>query len=275
MRVLCARWGRFPERAKARTTYCLCWACGCAVRGGGAFQNGLKPEQRTACAGYERALCEAVFRSGLLRSCEAPPEQRPDCACPMGNGPAIWNRQGRGFLSILAGMHFLAASSPLDPAWWFLLVIGLHLWRWWEKRADDRKVIRKEAARWQARVLGIEWLPGHALGRRETAYRVALKLASGKRLNAVCRCSRYADLVWEGQPWWAEGPQPQPEPDEAEVPSLHDTVADDVAGTEAATGRALPAAESGRIVADCIRCGYGLLESSRACPNCGTEVVGD
>ena len=180
-----------------------------------------------------------------------------------------------GFLGIFAGMHFLAASSSsLDPAWWFLLVIGLYLWRWWEKQADDRKVIRKEAARWQARVLGIEWLPGHALGRRETAYRVALKLASGKRLNAVCRCSRYAELVWEGQPWWAEGPQS--EPDEAGGPSLHDTVADDAPGTEAAPG--LPfahAAESRRIVADCIRCGYGLLESSRACPNCGTEVLGD
>ena len=182
-----------------------------------------------------------------------------------------------GFLGIFAGMHFLAASSSsLDPAWWFLLVIGLYLWRWWEKQADDRKVIRKEAARWQARVLGIEWLPGHALGRRETAYRVALKLASGKRLNAVCRCSRYAELVWEGQPWWAHGQPQQSALGQGQELSFRDTLAAHASGPEAAPGLPFdPAAESRRIVADCPRCGYGLMQSSTACPNCGTEVLGD
>ncbi len=170
------------------------------------------------------------------------------------------------FPGILAGMQPMTlATSALHPAVVIIVLIMAIAWCWGQWEAD-RCEIRKEAARWKARIIGIKWLPCHTLNTNETAYEVTLQLDSGKRVSAICRCSLYDDLVWEGPPWWAHAQSPphQPTPDHTGATSFRDTLA--------APAPWEPPADSSRIVADCTRCGHILLKSSIVCPNCGTEA---
>ena len=119
-------------------------------------------------------------------------------------------------------MH-LTAASFLHAAWMLMLMAVALAWWWWQ-RDTDRIEIRKEASRWNAQVIGIQCLPCHCINENETCYEVTLQLASGERVSAICRCSRYNHLVWEGPPWWAHGQQPEDSPDRMLQPSFHDTL---------------------------------------------------
>ena len=119
-------------------------------------------------------------------------------------------------------MHFLATSA-LHPAVVIILLVMAIAW-WWGQRDADRIEIRKEARRWNAQVIGIKCLPCHCFNENETCYEVTLQLDSGKRVSAICRCSLYNHLVWEGPPWWAHGQQPEPTPDRMLEPTFHDAL---------------------------------------------------
>lgn len=144
-----------------------------------------------------------------------------------------------------------SASTSQTSGWGLFLCIGVVvILKWLEigcHKAEIRAVIRKKGAR----PLRIHWLPT-LLGSRggPSYYEVTIALPSGKRVTTECSCGLSSGVFWKDPPWSMDKSK-KAEP-EAGFTDSH----------------------RHRIVEDCTRCGYGIVEGADACPNCGTEVNG-
>lgn len=144
----------------------------------------------------------------------------------------------------------LIASSSSSPVWLIALVIVVILIFQWAAMLAHKAEIRNEVDRLKAKLLSVQWKPFYGFGdSNDTFYDVTMELPSGKRVSAICKCNLWHGVYWKSTPWSQELLREPTQPPPAEFPP-----------------------PSARVTADCSRCGYGLQEGWKVCPNCGTEV---
>lgn len=170
-------------------------------------------------------------------------------------------------------MQLAATDSALHPVVLIILVAVAIFWHLCLRDAH-KTLIKQEADRRRARVLRIKWLPGHTFNKNDICFDVTLRLASGKRVNSVCRCDIHSNhLLWETCPWADEKEYSSSLHETGRPPSsFHEMLASHAPRPEPAKAPFAKADALPRIVADCERCGYGLQNGWSVCPNCGTDT---
>ena len=143
-------------------------------------------------------------------------------------------------------MH-LATFSSDAPFWLLLLAISVIIFFKWFVMGSYKMVIRSEVAKLKAKLVRIHWLPLHGRGAwLDAFFEVTMVLPSGNKVSAVCKCNIWDGVYWKSMPWQLK---PAPAAEQG------------------------PTSQPPRIVADCARCGYGIQQGWKACPNCGTAVA--
>jgi zinc-ribbon domain len=147
-------------------------------------------------------------------------------------------------------MNLMAAASPTS-GWEILLAIAVLIFVKWLAIGCHKEEIRAAIRKKGAKPLRIHWLPT-LLGSRggPSYYEATFALPSGEHVTTECSCEIVNGVYWKDGTW----------------------PTDKSKKAESETG--LPDTRFLRVVADCPRCGYAIVEGADACPNCGTEVNG-